>query len=103
MLEIFHGGIFPQIEAVAVRFPHRLTTKLFSICRRQSGVIRNGEVANFARNENYFDTCTQAICLLSADRLQSSRVPNSDVLPLAHGVFTPLFTAIKGFIFQIES
>jgi hypothetical protein len=31
----------------------------FSMCRRQSGVIRNGEVANFARNKNNFDVCTQ--------------------------------------------
>ena len=29
--------IFPQNLGVAVRFPHRLTTGLFPICRRQSG------------------------------------------------------------------
>jgi hypothetical protein len=40
----------------------------FSMCRRQSGVIRNGEVANFARNENYFDVCTQALRLLFVAR-----------------------------------
>jgi hypothetical protein len=42
--------------------------RLFKIHGRQSGGIRNGEFANFARNENYFDVCTQALRLLFGAR-----------------------------------
>ena len=54
----------------------------FSICRRQSGGIRSGDVANFARNENHFEVCPQASCL----RLG---VPNCLTRAVANLLLTP--------------
>jgi len=44
--------------------------------RRQSGGIRSGEIANFARNENYFDVCTQAMRMLFVACGKESSIPN---------------------------
>jgi hypothetical protein len=54
-----------------------MTTKFFSICRRQSGGIGSCEVANFARNEKYFVVCTQAMRLLFVARGKELSTPNS--------------------------
>ena len=70
---MIHGRIFADCRWRVVSRVTRLYFRLcpagkcswrhFSMCRRQSGGIRSGEVANLARNENHFEVCTQAECL----------------------------------------